>query len=86
MKIEDIDRDLLPLPGKSGPVGQSSTMNERLSLTVQSLRDLTYAIKEANGKNDRQQRWFLFLAIISTIFAATGIIQAWDILVRGIGK
>lgn len=47
---------------------------------------LTDTIKEANAKNDRLQKWFLLLSIISAIFAASGIIQAWDIFARGIGK
>lgn len=50
------------------------------------IRELIDTISEANKKNDRQQKWFLVLTIISTIFAASGIIQAVDILVRGIGK
>src|SRR5476651_1913502 len=35
---------------------------------------LTNTIKEANKKNDRQQKWFLFISIIGTLFAASGII------------
>lgn len=47
---------------------------------------LTGTIKEANKKNDKLQKWFLVLSIISAIFATSGIIQAWEILARDIGK
>ena len=50
------------------------------------IKELIRTIKEANAKNDKLQRLFLTLTIIGVIFAATGIVQAADILVRGIGK
>lgn len=47
---------------------------------------LNRTITLANDKNDKLQRWYLGLTVIGVLFAASGIIQAWDILVRGIGK
>lgn len=35
-----IDEDLKPLAGRGGPVNQSETMNRRLSLATQALRNL----------------------------------------------
>jgi hypothetical protein len=50
------------------------------------IQDLTETIKEANAKNDKQQAWFLTLAVIGTIFTVLSVVQVIDILIRGIGK
>lgn len=50
------------------------------------MKKLTNTITEANAKNDKMQKWFLFFTIAGTILALSGVIQAWDVLVRGIGK
>lgn len=75
----------------------NSEQTQKLGKLLESLDDsilylqgdikvLIRTISEANAKNDKLQLLFLIFTIIGVIFAATGIIQAWDILVRGIGK
>ena len=79
MRIEEIDEDLRPLPGKSGPFGQSSTMNERLSLTIQSLRDLTKTIKDLDKKNSKLAWTVAFLSLLQ-------VIQVIDVILKWIKK
>ncbi|PIR80387.1 MAG: hypothetical protein COU25_00355 [Candidatus Levybacteria bacterium CG10_big_fil_rev_8_21_14_0_10_35_13] len=62
------------------------TLDDSISYLQGDIKVLISTIKDANDKNDRLQRWFLVLSLISAIFAGSGIIQAWDILTRGIGK
>lgn len=61
-------------------------LRSNLSFLQGDIQDLTDTIKSANHKNDRTQRWFLALAIMGTILAATQLVQMIDILKRGIGK
>lgn len=67
-----------------------SVLLERLDDSVAYLQAdinrLISTITEANLKNDKMQKWFLFFTIAGTFFAVSGIIQAIDIFVRGIGK
>lgn len=77
--------------------GNNTEQTKKLGKLLTSLDDsivylqgdiqrLIHTITVANEKNDKLQRLFLMLTVIGVIFAATGIIQAWDILARGIGK
>jgi hypothetical protein len=50
------------------------------------IKELIRTIKDANAKNDKLQSLFLIFTIIGVVFAASGVIQAIDILARGIGK
>jgi hypothetical protein len=59
--------------------------NEMVLLHM-DIKNLNRTIKEANEKNDNMQKWFLYLAIAGTCLALSGVIQAWDILARGIGQ
>jgi hypothetical protein len=61
-------------------------LSTELLLLQKDIKNLNSTISEANKKNDRMQIWFLVLTIIGVIFASSGIIQAWDIFARGIGK
>ena len=63
-----------------------NALKSNLMFLQGDIQDLTETIKKANNKNDQTQRWFLTLAIIGTILAATQLVQLIDILVRGIGK
>lgn len=65
---------------------QTNKLDNRLKNLESSIVNLNSTIKLANDKNDSIQRLFLLLAVISALFAATGVIQAIDILMRGIGK
>jgi len=65
---------------------QTDKLDDRLKDLELSIEYLNQSIDIANQKNDRLQRWFLVISVISAIFAASGIIQAWDILTRGIGN
>lgn len=65
---------------------QTEKLGKQLTALEANIKSLTATIKVANEKNDKLQKWFLILAVISAIFAATGLIQAWDILARGVGK
>jgi|RhiMetdeSRZDD1v2_1073273.scaffolds.fasta_scaffold627336_2 uncharacterized membrane protein len=62
-----------------------SLANELLLLHI-DVKNLNRTITEANKKNDKLQTWFLILTIVGVVFAASGVIQALDILIRGIGK
>lgn len=61
-------------------------LDDSISYLQADIKQLIKTITEANAKNDRMQLWFLMLTIVGLIFAASGVIQAWDILTRGIGK
>ncbi len=50
------------------------------------IKSLITTITEANVKNDKLQKLFLLLTLIGLIFTATGLVQVWDILARGIGR
>lgn len=67
-----------------------SKLLDNLDFNLMSLQlridSLVLSIKDANDKNDKLQRRFLFISIVGTIFAASGILQVIDIIVRGIGK
>lgn len=65
---------------------QTKKLDSRLEQLGLSIKSLNKTIKTANDKNDSLQRWFLALSIISVFFAAIGVIQVWDIIVRGIGN
>lgn len=71
-----IDSDLLPLPGKQGPNGQSATMNERLSLTIQSLRNLTQTIKDLDSKNSKLT-WAVVILSLLQIVQTIDVILKW---------
>jgi hypothetical protein len=65
---------------------QTKKLDIGLKTLGKSIKNLNKTIIAANEKNDALQRWFLGLSIIGIIFAAIGLIQVADILVRGIGK
>lgn len=62
------------------------SLDENILYLQIDIKVLIKTITEANAKNDRMQLWFLIITVVGVIFAASGVMQAWDILVRGIGK
>lgn len=62
------------------------SLGTELMMLRHDVKSLNKTITEANNKNDRMQKWFLTLAIVGTFLALSGVIQAIDIFVRGIGK
>lgn len=62
------------------------SLDDSIGYLQGDIQRLIRTISTANDKNDKLQNLFLSLTIIGVFFAATGIVQAWDILARGIGK
>ena len=62
------------------------SLDDSIQYLQGDVKILIQTIREANVKNDKLQKWFLFFTIASTIFAISGVIQAWDIFARGMGK
>lgn len=65
---------------------QTKKLDSRLRKLDRSIKSLNETIVTANIKNDYIQRWFLTLSILGALFAALGIFQVADILIRGLGK
>lgn len=63
-----------------------STLDDSVAYLNSDIKRLITSIETANEKNDRQQKWFLTLSIIGTVFTVLSVIQVIDIWVRGIGK
>ena len=84
IELQNLQKNNTDQTGKLSELLESLDAN--LMFLQVDIKDLIRTITEANDKNDKLQRLFLVFTVIGVIFAASGIIQAIDILVRGIGK
>lgn len=58
--------------------GVERTLNTNLLLLQQDIQDLNETITKANDKNDRLQKWFLFLAILAIFLTIAQIIDIFS--------
>lgn len=84
IELQNLQKNNTEQTDKLGKLLES--LDDSIAYLQADIKRLISTIETANSKNDKLQRWFLALTVVGLIFAASGIIQAWDIFARGVGK